>query len=63
MYAMDKLPLSFANMCKLNYESQANVQTRQSNLIRLPRCNSDAIQVSLANYLNIIFQNFVTIGF
>ena len=39
-YAMGKLPLSFANMCTFNYESQANVQTRQSNLIRLPRCNS-----------------------
>ena len=41
-YVMCKLPLSFANMCKFNYERQANVQTRQSNLIhvRLPRCNS-----------------------
>ena len=52
-YAMGKLPLSFANMCNFNYESQANVQTRQSNLTRLPRCN----------FLNIIFQNFGTIGF
>ena len=26
--------------CKFNYERQANVQTRQSNLIRLPRFNS-----------------------
>ena len=32
-YAMGKLPLSLANMCNFNYESQANVQTRQSNLI------------------------------
>ena len=39
-YAMGKLPLSFANMCNFNYESQANVQIRQSNRIRLPRCNS-----------------------
>ena len=39
-YAMGKLPLSFANMCNINYESQANVQTRQSNRIRLPICNS-----------------------
>ena len=46
-YVMSKLPLSFANMCKfyyerckLNYERQANVQNRQSNIIRLPRCNS-----------------------
>ena len=39
-YVMGKLPLSFANMCKFNYERQTNVQTRQSNLIRLPRCNS-----------------------
>ena len=33
-YVMGKLPLSFANMCKFNYERQAKVQTRQSNLIR-----------------------------
>ena len=39
-YAMGKLPISFANMCTFNYKSQVNVQTRQSNLIRLPRCNS-----------------------
>ena len=39
-YVIGKLPLSFANMCKFNYERQANVQTRQSNLIRLPLSNS-----------------------
>ena len=49
-YAMGKLPLSFANMCNFNYESQANIQTRQLNLI----VYQDAIQASLANFLNII---------
>ena len=53
-YAMGKLPLSFANRCKFNYESQAN---------QISYVYQDAIQASLANYLNITFQNFGTIGF
>ena len=42
-YVMGKRPLLFANMCKFNYERQANVQTRQSNLMHLPRCNSSFV--------------------
>ena len=58
-YAMGKLPVSFANMCTFNYESQANVQTRQSNLIRLPRCNSSfASKLPKYNFPN-LWNNWV----
>ena len=62
-YVMSKLPLSFANVCKFNYERckfnyerQANVQTRKSNLIRLPRCNS-SFASKLPKYSFPIFLN------
>ena len=58
-YAIGKLPVSFANMCTFNYESQANVQTRQSNLIRLPRCNSSfASKLPKYNFPN-LWNNWV----